>query len=161
MAITKGNAFEGPAFSDEAEVMFARSIAMRLKPNRVTEFIQTLENEIDPVLREERGFRGHIAFVVAEGTEAVEISFWDRKQGRISHNDGRCKALVTLEKLVLGPPDVRVCEISKSTSLNGGLLGSFVHGEGVPHIEIYEVSRSIFRAIVAEGLASDYQREVA
>ena len=141
--------------------MFARSISMRLEPNSVTEFIQTLENEIDPLLRKKQGFRGHIAFVVPDGTEAVAISFWDRKQGRISHNDGRCKALVTLAKLVKSPPDVRVCEISKSTSDNGGLLRSFVHAEGVRQIEIYEVPRSIFRAIAAEGLASDYQREVA
>jgi len=135
--------------------MFARSISMRLKPHSVTEFIQTLQNEIDPLLRKEQGFRGHIAFVVPDGTEAVAISFWDRKQGRISHNDGRCKAQVILAKLVKCPPDVRVCEISKSTSDNGELLRSFVHVEGVPHIEIYEVSRSTFRAIAGEGLASD------
>jgi hypothetical protein len=141
--------------------MFARSIAMRLKPNSVTEFIQTLENEIDPLLRKEQGFRGHIAFVVPDGTEAVAISFWDRKQGRISHSGGRCEVLVTLGKLVKGPPDVRLCEISNSTSDNGGLLRSFVPAEGVRHIEIYEVPRSIFRAIAAEGLASDDQREVS
>jgi hypothetical protein len=141
--------------------MFARSISMRFKPNSVTEFIQRLENEIDPLLRKEQGFRGHIAFVVPDGTEAVAISFWDRKQGRISHNDGRCKALVTLAKLVKSPPDVRVRAISNSTSDNGELLRSFVHMvEGIPHIQIYEVSRSIFRAIAAEGLTSDYQREV-
>ncbi len=142
--------------------MLARSISMRLKPNSVTEFIQTLQNEIDPQLREEQGFRGHIAFVVPDGTEAVAISFWDRKHSRISHNDGRCKVLVTLAKLVKGPPDVRVCEISNSTSDDGELLRSFVNMvEGAPHIKIYEVSRSIFRAIAAEGLASDYQREVS
>ncbi|MGA2363795.1 MAG: antibiotic biosynthesis monooxygenase [Candidatus Aminicenantales bacterium] len=135
--------------------MFARSISMRLKPNSVTEFIQTLQNEIDPLLRKEQGFRGHIAFLVPDGSEAVAISFWDRKQGRISHSGRRCKVLVTLEKLVKGPPDARVCEIPNSTSDDGGLLRSFVHVEGVRHIEIYEVSRSIFRAIAAEGLASD------
>jgi len=48
--------------------VFARSITMRLKPNSVTEFIQTLQNEIDPLLRKEKGFRGHIAFVVPDGT---------------------------------------------------------------------------------------------
>ena len=37
--------------------MFARSISVRLKPNSVTEFIQTLENEIDPLLRKVQGFR--------------------------------------------------------------------------------------------------------
>ena len=141
--------------------MFARSITMRLKPNSVTEFIQTLQNEIDPLLRKEQGFRGHIAFVVPDGTEAVAISFWDRKQSRIGHNDERCEVLVTLAKLVKGPPDVWACEISNSTSDNGELLRSFVRMvEGAPHIEIYEVSRSIFRAIAAEGLASDFQREV-
>jgi hypothetical protein len=135
---------------------------MRLEPNTVIEFIQTLQNEIDPLLRKKRGFRGHLAFVVPDGTEAVAISFWDRKQGGISHNDGRCKVLVTRAKLVKGPPDVRGCEISNSKSDNGGLLHSFVHMvEGTPQILIYEVSRSIFRAIVAEGLASDYQREVS
>jgi hypothetical protein len=66
---------------------------MRLKPNSVTEFIQTLQNEIDPLLRKEKGFRGHIAFVVPDGTEAVAISFWDRKESRISHNDERCEVL--------------------------------------------------------------------
>ena len=161
MAITKGNALEGPAFSKETEVLFARSIAMRLKPASVAEFIQTLQNEIDPLLRKEPGFRGHIAFVVPDGTEAVAISFWDRKQGRISPSGGRCDVLVTLGKLVRSPPDVRVCEISKSTSDYSELLRSFVHVEGAHHIEIYEVSRSVFRAIAAEGLASDYQKEVA
>jgi hypothetical protein len=141
--------------------MFARSITMRLKPNSVTEFMQTLQNEIDPLLRKEQGFRGHIAFVVPDGTEAVAISFWDRKESGISHNDGRGKVLATLAKLVKGPPDVRLCEISNSPSDNGGLLRSFVPAEGVRHIEIYEVPRSIFRAIAAEGLASDYQREVS
>jgi hypothetical protein len=143
-------------------VVFVRSMSMRLKPNGVTEFIQTLQNEIDPLLRKEQGFRGHIAFLVPDGSEAVAISFWDRKQGGISHSDGRCKVLLTLAKLVKGPPDVRVCEISNSTSDNDELLHSFVHMvEGAPQIQIYEVSRSIFRAIAAEGLASDYQREVA
>jgi len=142
--------------------MFARSITMRLKSNSVTEFIQTLQNEIDPLLRKERAFRGHIAFVVPDGTEAVAISFWDRKQGRISHRGGRCDVLVTLGKLVKGPPDVRLCEISNSTSDIGELLHSFVQMvEGSPQIEIYEVPRSIFRAIAAEGVASDYQRDVA
>ena len=142
--------------------MFARSITMRLKPNSVTEFIQTLQNEIDPLLRKEQGFRGHIAFVVPDGTEAVAISFWNRKESRVSHNDERCEVLVTLGKLVKDPPDVRVCEISNSTSDNSGLLHPFAHMvEGVPRIEIYEVPRSIFRAIAAEGLASDEQREVS
>ena len=141
--------------------MFARSIAMRLKPNSVAEFIQTLQDEIDPLLRKEHGFRGHIAFVVPDGAQAVAISFWDRERSPISHNDARCKALATLKKLVKSPPDVRVCAISNSTSDNGELLRSFVHVSGVRHIEIFEVSRSIFRAIAAEVLASDYQREVA
>ena len=141
--------------------MFALSVSMRLKPNSVAELIQTLQNEIDPLLRKGQGFRGHIAFVAPQGTEAVAISFWDRKQGRISHSGERCDVLVTLGKLVKGPPDVRLCEISNSTSDNGGLLRSFVHFAGAFHIEIYEVSRSIFRAIAAEGQASDYQREVS
>jgi hypothetical protein len=52
---------------------------MRLKANSVAEFTQTLEKEIIPLLRKQKGFEDEIAFVVPGGTEAVAISLWDQK----------------------------------------------------------------------------------
>jgi hypothetical protein len=44
--------------------MFARSIAIPLKPNSVAEFTQTIEKEPLPLLREQQGFQDEITFVV-------------------------------------------------------------------------------------------------
>ena len=60
--------------------MFARHVSMRLKPNTLTEFTRTLENEVIPLLQKQRGFRDEIVLVVPGGTEAVGISLWDQKE---------------------------------------------------------------------------------
>ena len=59
--------------------MFARSISMRLKPNRVAEFNKALENEVIPLLRKQKGFQDELVLVSSNGTEAVGISLWDQK----------------------------------------------------------------------------------
>ena len=59
--------------------MFARTVALQLKPNSVAEFTQTIEKDIIPLLRKQPGFQDEIAFVVPGGTEAVSVSMWDDK----------------------------------------------------------------------------------
>ena len=51
--------------------MIARNVTMRLKANSVAEFTKTLEKEIIPLLRKQKGFQDEITFVVPGGTEAV------------------------------------------------------------------------------------------
>jgi len=55
--------------------MFARSVSMRLKANSVGEFTLTLENEVIPLLRKQKGFQDEISLVDPNGTEALAISF--------------------------------------------------------------------------------------
>jgi hypothetical protein len=38
--------------------MFARHVSLHFKPNSVGEFSRTMEKEIIPVLRKQRGFQG-------------------------------------------------------------------------------------------------------
>ena len=53
---------------------------MHLKPNARTEFAQTIEKEIMPLLRKQNGFQDEIAFVAeGTGTEVVAIGLWDKK----------------------------------------------------------------------------------
>ena len=66
--------------------MFARHVFMHLKPNSAGEFTRTLDQEIIPVLRKLRGFQDEIAFVVPDGTEALGISLWDRKEDADTYN---------------------------------------------------------------------------
>ena len=66
--------------------MFARSISMRLKPNSVAEFNRALENEILPVLRQQKGFQDELVLVSSNGTDALGISLWDQKDNAEAYN---------------------------------------------------------------------------
>ena len=61
--------------------MFARKVSMHLKGS-VPEFTQTLEREIIPLLRKQKGFQDEITFVVPDGKEAFGISLWDQAEKR-------------------------------------------------------------------------------
>jgi len=54
--------------------MFARHVSFRLKPNSVAEATQTLEKEIVPLLRKQKGFQDEITLLAPGGREAVGIS---------------------------------------------------------------------------------------
>ena len=55
--------------------MIARNVTMRLKANSLADFTQTLEKEVIPLLRKEKGFEDEITFIEAGGRQAVGISF--------------------------------------------------------------------------------------
>jgi hypothetical protein len=60
--------------------MFARSVSFHLKPGRSAEFNQTLEKDVIPVLRKQKGFQDEITLVAPGGADAVGISVWDLKE---------------------------------------------------------------------------------
>jgi heme-degrading monooxygenase HmoA len=97
--------------------MFARHVSMHLKPNARAEFTQTLEKEIIPLLRKQKGFQDEIAFVAAGGgTEVVAISLWDKKEDAEAYQRGSYpEVLKTLAKVVDGTPEVRNFEVTNST----------------------------------------------
>ena len=96
--------------------MFARNVSMRLKPNSVTEFTRTLENEVIPLLRKQKGFQDEITFVVPGGTEAVGVSLWDQKENAEAYDRGTYpQVLNALSKVIEGTPNVQAYEVSNST----------------------------------------------
>jgi hypothetical protein len=96
--------------------MFARTVNLRLKPNSVAELTQTIDKEVIPLLRKQKGFQDEITFVVPGGTEAVAISLWDEKENAEAY--GRTaypQVLRALAKVVEGTPQVHTSEVSNST----------------------------------------------
>jgi len=99
--------------------MFSRNVSMRLKPNSVAEFTKTLENEIIPLLRKQKGFQDEITFVVPGGTEAVGVSLWDQKENAEAYDRGTYpQVLNALSKVIEGTPKVQAYEVSNSTFHN-------------------------------------------
>jgi hypothetical protein len=96
--------------------MFARNISVHLKPNSVAEFTRTINQEVIPLLRRQKGFQDEITFVSANGTEAVGISLWDQKENAEAYNRGTYpQVLKSLEKLFDGTPQIQTYEVANST----------------------------------------------
>ena len=96
--------------------MFARSVSIRLKPNSVAEVNRTLENEILPVLRKQKGFLDELALVAQNGSEVVAISVWDQKENADAYSrETYPEVLRTLGKVIEGTPTVQTYEVSVST----------------------------------------------
>src|SRR5437867_5381312 len=96
--------------------MFARNVAIRLKPNCAAEFTRTLENDVLPLLRQQKGFQDELTLVAPGGAEAIGISLWDRKESADTYERATYPQVVTaLSKVVEGTPQVRTYEILNST----------------------------------------------
>ena len=96
--------------------MFSRNVTMHLKPRSVEEFTRTIENEVLPVLRKQKGFQDELTFVVADGTEALGISLWDLKANADAYDRGTYpQALKALSKVIDGTPQVRTYDVCNST----------------------------------------------
>ena len=96
--------------------MFARSVSIRLKPNRVAEFTQLIEAEVLALLRTQKGFLDEITLVLPEGLQAVGISLWDNQQDANAYRRGAYpQVLKVLERVVGGTPEVHTFEVAHST----------------------------------------------
>ncbi len=96
--------------------MFARKVAARLKPNSITEFTNLIECEILPWLRKQEGFLDLITLAAPNGLEVATISFWDEQCNAQSYDaTAYPEALKLLEKLLDGPPYVKVFDVVGST----------------------------------------------
>src|SRR5207247_8156774 len=96
--------------------MFARTVTINLKANSSAEFTRTLENQIIPLLRKQKGFQDEVTLLALRGTEAVAISFWDRIENAEAYaREVYPEVLKALAKLVEGTPKVESHEVSNST----------------------------------------------
>ena len=96
--------------------MFARTVRMQLKPERLSEFTQLMEEEVIPLLRKQHGFTDEIAFVRPSGTVAIGITLWEEKESADAYQRGVYpEVLKALASVVDGTPRVRSFEASNST----------------------------------------------
>ena len=97
--------------------MYTRNVSMKLKANCAQEFTRTLENEVIPVLRKQKGFKDEITLIAPERNDALAISFWDRKEDAEAYNREKYpEVLRTLSRVVDGTPSVESFDVANSTS---------------------------------------------
>ena len=96
--------------------MFARHVAVKLRPDTLAEFIRVMDNEVLPWLRKQKGFLDTIILAVPGGKEIVSISFWDQeKSAEVYNSTSYPQALEILKKILAGTPQVRTFDVVSST----------------------------------------------
>jgi hypothetical protein len=96
--------------------MIARNVTMRLKANSAADFTRTLEKEVLPLLRKQKGFRDEITFIVPGAKETVGISFWDTQENADAYSRGGYQdVLKTLARVLDGTPRVQTWDVCNST----------------------------------------------
>jgi hypothetical protein len=96
--------------------MYARNVALHLKPNTLSDFTKTFDSSVLPILRKQKGFQDEITFAIPGGTDVVAISLWDTKENAEAYNTtGYPEVLKSLDKVLDGTPKVRVSDVISST----------------------------------------------
>jgi len=96
--------------------MFARSLCMQLKPGSVAELTRTVDRQIIPLLRKQKGFQDEITVVVPGGKEALVITLWDQREDAEAYQRESHPAVLTdLAKVVEGTPQLQMYEVANST----------------------------------------------
>ena len=96
--------------------MYAREVALHLKANAGNDFTRTIEKDILPRLRKQTGFADELTFLNPNGTDAVAISLWDRKENADAYTrDTYPQVLKDLATVVEGTPAVQGYEVANST----------------------------------------------
>jgi len=96
--------------------MFARKVAVRLKPNSLSEFTDLLLSEILPWLQKQPGFLDLIILAETDTREVATISFWDHQGNAEVYNaSGYPRVVKVLEQLLDGKPYVKTFDVVSST----------------------------------------------
>ena len=96
--------------------MFARHVAVKLKPGTLAEFTRVMDGEILPWLRKQKGFLDAITLAVPGGREIVSISFWDQEENaQVYNSTGYPEVLEILRKILAGTPQIRTLDVVSST----------------------------------------------
>jgi hypothetical protein len=92
--------------------MFARNAYFRMKSlTMAAEFARTLENEILPLLRKQRGFKGEITFSNPGSLEQIAISLWENRNYAEAYDTNVYpQVLKILSRVINGTPKIRTYE---------------------------------------------------
>jgi hypothetical protein len=100
--------------------MFARNTSLRLKSiNMSSEFTRTFEDEILPLLRQQKGFVGELALANPSSMERIAISLWASKADADTYLAKTYPAVLKiLAKTIEGTPMVHTFDSVTATFPN-------------------------------------------
>jgi len=96
--------------------MFARKVAVRLKPDSLEKFTNLMDSAVLPWLRAQEGFQHMIVLATPDRSEVQVLSFWDQEGSAAAYSSTGYPAVVKiLEGLLDTKPFVKTYEVFSST----------------------------------------------
>jgi hypothetical protein len=96
--------------------MFARNVTFHLKSNTQSDYTRTLEHDVLPLLRKQKGFKDEITLSNPGSADAISISLWDSKANADAYNTNTYpEVLRAFAKMIEGTPKVQTFEAVTST----------------------------------------------
>jgi heme-degrading monooxygenase HmoA len=99
--------------------MFARNVSVHLKPNMLSDYTRTFENEILPLLRKQKGFKDEITLSNPGSLDVMAISLWESQANAEAYNTNTYpEVLRKFGTVIEGTPKVQTFEaVTSITSL--------------------------------------------
>jgi hypothetical protein len=96
--------------------MFSRHVSIHLKSNMLSDYTQTFEKDVLPLLRKQNGFKDEITFAGPGGVDVTAISLWENKTDAEAYNTNAYpQVLKTLARFIEGTPKVQTYDVVTST----------------------------------------------
>jgi hypothetical protein len=99
-------------------MMFACKLYMYLKNDGALAFKEKIEDEVIPLLRQQKGFLEQIAFLYLNGREVQSFSLWTTAEDAEAYNrETHPKVLRMLASVIDGAPRLETFDVLSSTLL--------------------------------------------
>ena len=96
--------------------MYARKVSIHLKSNSLSEYAQTFDNDVLPLLRKQKGFKDEITLAGPGGVDVTAISLWDNKTDADAYNTNAYpEVLKSMSRFIEGTPKVQTSDVVNST----------------------------------------------
>ena len=92
--------------------MNARHVTVHGSPDRIDHAVQSVRDDVLPVLRECAGFKGQLLLIDRAKGEAIGISLWDTEENmRASEDKVAASRQQTADQVGAGQPEVALYEL--------------------------------------------------
>jgi hypothetical protein len=96
--------------------MFARTVSIHLKSNMLSDYTRTLEKDVLPLLRKQKGFTDEITLSNPGSLDVIAISLWESRADAEAYNTNTYpEVLKTFARMIDGTPKVQTFDAVTST----------------------------------------------
>jgi hypothetical protein len=96
--------------------MFARTVSIHLKSNMLSDYTRTLEKDVLPLLRKQKGFTDEITLSNPGSLDVIAISLWENRADAEAYNTNTYpEVLKTFARMIDGTPKVQTFDAVTST----------------------------------------------